>query len=307
MDQRIADFISANRGKYTRDAIRQQLIEAGYSPESIDATWAILDTPDPDEAGVAGEGFWGRFFLFLIGLNVAVFVLVTLATGMLAYVGQGNFALAGVFGVALGIGALLSWGIVAAVGPEKLGRTSAMVIGGLVPILFALLIGGSCYALAGAIPPPAPPAASGALELQIDPPMSFEGVGPAMCQPYSDGVGFMVFSESLRIEGRPVSVSFEFYGEPVVPEGEPTPAPAGPGTSSDVNLYVSIQPRLETDPSLDFFIMPGTQVELDAASDAFSGTVTFDALGSPTTEGPDAGNVVTEDRISGTLTWNCEE
>src|SRR5918995_3973573 len=84
MDQRIADFISANRGKYTREAIRQQLIDAGYSPEAIDATWAVLDTPDPDEAAVAGEGFWGRFFLYLVGLNVAVLFLVGLATGALA-------------------------------------------------------------------------------------------------------------------------------------------------------------------------------------------------------------------------------
>ncbi len=306
MDQRIADFISANRGKYTRDAIRQQLIDAGYSPEAIDATWVILDTPDPDEAGVAGEGFWGRFFQFLIGLNVAVFLLVALTTGMLAAAAQGGFALAGVFAVALGIGALISWGIVAAVGPEKLGRTSALVIGGIVPILFALLIGGSCYALAGAIPPPAPPAATGVMELRIDPPTSFEGGGPATCQPYSDEVGFSIYSESLgSIEGRVVSASFEFYGVQVGPEGAPAPAPA-PGVPENVNLYIFVQPRGEADPPGDFFIIPGTEVELDPASDALSGSVTFSGLGSPPTEGPGAGSGAAEDVASGTLTWSCE-
>ena len=74
MDPRIGDFISKNRKKYTREAITQQLVEAGHDPADIDATWAALDTPDPDEAGLAGEGFWSRFFLFLIGLLVVHFV-----------------------------------------------------------------------------------------------------------------------------------------------------------------------------------------------------------------------------------------
>ena len=63
MDPRIADFIRDNRRRYTREAIRQQLIEAGHDPAAIDATWAALDAPDPD--ATAGEGFWGRFSLFL--------------------------------------------------------------------------------------------------------------------------------------------------------------------------------------------------------------------------------------------------
>ena len=47
------------------------------SRESIDATWAVLDTPDPDD--VVGEGFWGRFWIYLIGLNVVAFLLVGVA------------------------------------------------------------------------------------------------------------------------------------------------------------------------------------------------------------------------------------
>ena len=76
MDQRIADYIRDHRGKYTREALTQQLIDSGYTREAIDATWAALDTPDPDDT--AGEGFWGRFFMILVGINVAVIVLVGL-------------------------------------------------------------------------------------------------------------------------------------------------------------------------------------------------------------------------------------
>src|SRR5918992_555359 len=148
MDPRIADFIRANRKRYTREAIRQQLIDAGHEPDDIDAIWEMLHAPDPD---VAGVGCWGRFWLYLIGLNVAAFLLVVLSTGALAY---GAVGLAIVLAIALGIGALISWAIVAATGPTRMGRTTAMVIGGIIPLIFAFLIGGTCYALLGSFGPP---------------------------------------------------------------------------------------------------------------------------------------------------------
>lgn len=312
MDQRIADFISANRGKYTREAIRQQLIDAGHSPEAIDAIWAILDTPDPDEAAVAGEGFWSRFFLFLVGLNVAVFLLVALSTGMLAAAAQGGIALAGVFAVALGIGALITWGIVAAVGPEKLGRTSAIVIGGLVPILFALLIGGSCYALVGSIGPPPPPPRDGAIELEIDPPTSFTGSGAAFCQIQEGGTGFSIYTPEGSIgsiNGRPVHVSVDSFSDPGFPEGGPAPAPAAPGGESvpNLNVYIFLAPRSESDPPQEWFVSPDTQLEVDLAPDGLSGTVTFEGL-EPARFDEEPGAPGSEpDTISGTVTWSCEE
>ena len=117
MDQRIADYIRDHRGKYTREALTQQLLDAGYTREAIDATWAVLDTPDPDDT--AGEGFWGRFFLVLIGINVAVLVLVGLGTG--SFSSPERLGLLAILGVALGIGALIAWGVVALVGPIEDG------------------------------------------------------------------------------------------------------------------------------------------------------------------------------------------
>lgn len=312
MDQRIADFISANRGKYTREAIRQQLIDAGYSPERIDATWAILDTPDPDEAAVAGEGFWSRFFLFLIGLNVAVFLLVALSTGMLAAGQGGGFALAGVLGVTLGIGALISWGIVAAVGPEKLGRTSATVIGGLVPILFALLIGGSCFALVGSIGPPPPPPRDGSIELEIDPPTGFTGSGAAFCQIHENGTGFSIFTPEGSvgsINGRPLHVSVESFSDHGVPEGPgpaPAPAPPGGGTVPNLSIYIFLAPRSGTDPAQEWFVSPETRLDIDLAPDGLSGTVTFDGMEPARFEEEPAAPGSELDTISGTVTWSCE-
>jgi hypothetical protein len=294
MDPRIADFIRDNRRRYTREAIRQQLIEAGHDPAEIDATWAALDAPDPD--ATAGEGFWGRFWLFLLGLNGAVFFLVFLATGMV-----NNFVLAVVFAIALVIGALMAWGVVAATGPAKLGRTTAMVIGGVIPLVFALLIGGTCYALVGAIGPPPLPATSGVMELHIDPPFSYDGTGRANCQPYRDESGFSIFAEDVgRHEGRMVNVSIDVFrgGE----SGVPAPAPG-----RQVGVYLGFNPSGEgvAAPFMTY-VNTGTAVlDLEGPTDGSSGTLAFEGLEPEPIERP-PDEVVDTDPISGTITWTCE-
>ncbi|MDQ3689586.1 MAG: hypothetical protein M3406_06035 [Chloroflexota bacterium] len=290
MDPRIADYIRANRKKYTREVIREQLVTAGHDPAEIDATWAALDAPDPD--AVAGEGFWGRFWLFLVGLNVAVFLIVVLVSGLL-----NSIVVAVALGIALSIGALMAWGIVAATGPAKMGGTTAIVIGGVIPLVFALLIGGSCYALVGSIGPPPPPAHEGVIELAIEPPLDFDGSGSALCQPHGTSTGFSVFSQELGfIEGRAVTVSVDSYATEAGPDGAPAPAP-GPGGEEAPNVFVSLQPRAENDPAREWFATPQARVEIDAAPDGLSGTVTFEEL-EPAEPGADA--------ISGTITWECE-
>jgi hypothetical protein len=285
MDPRIGDFISKNRKKYTREAITQQLIEAGHDPADVDATWAALDTPDPDEAGLAGEGFWSRFFLFLVGLNVGVFLLVGLTTGMFQNLAGGGGVLAGVFAVALGIGALIAWGIVAAVGPDKMGRTTATIIGAVIPLVFALLIGGSCFALAGAIGPPPLPQVNGEMELQFDEPFALEATGAATCQPYRETTNYSVYGTNLgQIDGNSVYVSIDAYD-------------IEPGTK-EILLTVGAEGEL----SGQFWSNNAdSQLEADVAPDGLSGTMTFAALfpaEGPT--GPDG------DTLSGTITWNCE-
>ena len=300
MDPRIADFIRANRKRYNRDVIREQLLKAGHDPADIDATWAALDAPDPD--AVVGEGFWGRFWLFLIGLNMAVLLIVVLATGML-----NSPVLAVVLAIALVIGALMAWGIVVATGPAKMGRTTAMVIGGVIPIVFALLIGGSCYALVGAIGPPPPPPAEGVMELAIDPPLDFEGSGAAYCQPHGGSSGFSIYPQEGGLGtmgGRAVHASVDSYATEVLPEGGPVPAP-GPGGEQAPNVYISLSPRSETDPSQEWYATPQSRVEIDAAADGLSGTVTFEGLELTVLEAPDPG-VVDVGSISGTITWECD-
>jgi hypothetical protein len=311
MDQRIADFISANRGKYTREAIRQQLIDAGYGPEAIDATWAILDTPDPDEAAVAGEAFWGRFALIVIGLNLVVLLLVGLATGMLANLQAYSVVLI-VLAIALAIGALISWAIVAAVGPEKLGRTTAMVIGVVVPLLFALLIGGSCYALIGSLGPPPPPPVDGVMDVSLGEPLNFDASGPTMCQAFAEGQGFNVFSQNLGVvDGRELSASVGFFDVVAVPAEGATPAPGiggpgGPGIERSVNVALIPTSEAQANEPREWYGGPSTEIEMDAAPDGLSGTVTFTGLEPIEGSGPVEPGQAPEGSLDGTISWTCE-
>src|SRR5688572_22944850 len=74
MDPRIADFIREHRQKLTREAIRQQLIEAGYSPEAIDNAWDSLAESEPMASGgpvIPGWRPGWRVYLVLVGLGTA--------------------------------------------------------------------------------------------------------------------------------------------------------------------------------------------------------------------------------------------
>ena len=313
MDPRIADYITANRKKYTRQAIRQQLIDAGHDPAEVDRTWAALETPDPD--AVIGERFWGRFALIVIGVNVVVFLLVGLLSGMLGYVfaGAGGAILPIILGVALAIGALIAWGVVALTGPAKMGPTTALVVGISIPLVIALLIGGACYAMVGAIGPPPPPPRDGTMQLELDSPQEFAGSGSAMCQIYPDGGSLNVFGENLgSLDGRQVSASVFSSGPApgIGGEGGATPAPAeAPGVDDpaarSTSVNVSLLPRTDTEFPLEWFPGPGSGLSADIAPDGLSGTITFDGfVPSDGPEVPPSGEDT--ETLDGRISWTCE-
>ena len=300
MDRRIAEYISANRGRYTREAIRQHLIDEGYDAAAVDATWAVLDTPDPDTT--AGEGFWRPFWLILLGVNLAVFVLVLVSTGLVgSLVGGGATFIVVIFALALVIGALVAYGIVAAIRPAQLGRTTALAIGAIIPLAFALLIGGACYTLIGAVGTPPPPPTSGVMELHIDPPLAFDGSGEAGCQGSGAQGGFNVYANHVgEIDGMPVSVSVDAYTE-------------APGSEALIpNLFITLGPVPgQQQPVAYFGGMPGSQIEIDATPDGLSGTLQFEGLTAQPMEGHEGGvapapDPVDSDPISGTVSWQCE-
>jgi hypothetical protein len=292
MDPRIADYIRANRARYTRDAIRRQLLAAGHDPAEIDRTWAILDTPDADD--VAGEGFWRRFAVILIGVNIGIFLVIGLLTGMLSNVGASAVLLV-IFAVVLAIGALIAWGVVALTGPAKMSPTTATVIGSAIPLFFALLVGGSCYALAGAIGPPPPPARSGRMQVQLGEPLNVDRTVEAQCQPSRDAaLGFSVYANLPGAEGRALDISVNVY-------------PQAPGADPQPMLFISEAPGSDIDAPVAWSneFVPGAAGGLDVALEGLNGTIRFTDLPAAPMEGPEAPTASPEP-LSGELTWTCE-
>jgi hypothetical protein len=295
MDPRISDYIRANRRKYTREAITQQLVAAGHDPAEVERVWAALDAPDADR--VAGSGFWGRFALILVGINLGVFLLVALLTNMLGAIGQGGIVLPVILAIALGIGALIAWGIVAATGPTKLAPTTALVIGAAIPGLFALLIGGACYAMLGGMGLSGgggPPPVSGTMTIRLEGAVDVDQRSDAFCQP-EDG-GFFVNSDATDADGRLLFVSISSFS-------------AGPGDAPQPSLHIELSPM---SPAQGESVMVWgsdmgpTVEEIEWSLDApGGGSVTFRGLpGMDHGPGPEPSALPA---LSGEISWTCEQ
>lgn len=290
MDMRIADYIRDNRSRYTRQALTDQLLAAGYSREAIDATWAVLDTPDRD--ATAGPSFWGRFWLFLIGVNVVVFLGVLLLSGMLTALAGGGAILGIILAVALATFALVAWGVVALTRPATLSRRTALAIGAVVPLFFALLVGGTCYALVGGLGVGGPTQKPGTIRLTLEAPLSFDASGSGNCVPQPDG--FSIYSGEVgRLDGRPVTVSLDVARAPEAVE------------SLSSNLIIYLLSETPDQQEVSYTSSQATEVTLDPDATAFAGSLTFTDLAPAERLDPSSAPDSADQPISGTLTWKC--
>ena len=284
MDPRIEEYIRANRRRYTREAITKQLEEAGHERAAIDATWAALEARDPDD--VAGEGFWGRFLLILLGINLAVLALVGFGTG--AFFSPERIVFIGVLAVALAFGALIAWGLVALTGPTKLGRTTATVIGVAIPLIFALLLGGACYAMVGSM---SPPAHFGTMRVTIDGRDDLSGSFNATCFAGDPGAGFSVSGGRDRPPFQHISI--DSYPGLGAPSGEIT------------NLSMFVEPTSGTDQGQSFSNQGrSAQITSEVAEAGLTGSVEFVDL--PSDVAPPGSDSPQQAPISGSITWTCE-
>ena len=69
MDPRIEEYIRKNRGIYTRDALRQQLIAAGHDPGAVDAALDRMGAGSPAASRPTGWRPRWREFLVLVALG----------------------------------------------------------------------------------------------------------------------------------------------------------------------------------------------------------------------------------------------
>lgn len=79
MDPSIEEYIRQNRHRYTREAIREQLIAAGHDPSAIDQALRAESASRPADASRAGEQLqtgWA-ILLYLAGFSIPVWLFLS--------------------------------------------------------------------------------------------------------------------------------------------------------------------------------------------------------------------------------------
>lgn len=138
MRPEIESYLHKNGPKYTTKALRQQLLHAGYEEGEIDAALQESEAaraPRFAETQALRSRFW-RWTYLLNAITLALVVAWTISRG------NGTWAVAVV--VVLGVFLLIGLAIGGLIGRALLGRGLATAL--IVPIIFALVLGGICAA-----------------------------------------------------------------------------------------------------------------------------------------------------------------
>lgn len=294
MKPEIDAYLREHGDRYTSEALRSQLIEAGHDPDDVDA--ALRERQSERTGGGSSDEDRRRFRRWTIelyvGTLVAVFLLVIFFNGIEAT----GLALLGA--AVLGLLLVIGWAVTSMIGRALLPRTG-MTVALVVPVIAALGLGGTCLAIMdGMIPTPPTP---GLVELHIEPPLSFEGSGTADCFIQPNATAFSMYAYDLgTLDGRFVSVSIDSYSLGRDPNA-PAPAPGAEGT---LNLRIGLNSNSESVRPAGYGNTVDTSLQVEASANGLSGTVTFDGLASEPMEEPGA---PPRDPISGSVTWTCED
>jgi hypothetical protein len=285
MRREIEAYLREHGSRYTTEALRRQLIHAGYDPSEIDV--ALRETevargPQLAETRTSRSRFWWT----AVGLHVGALVLVTV------WFVSRHYTYAPIAAPILGLMLLVGLGISGLIGRRML-RSSRLAVALVVPLISVVGLSGWCLAVMGSGPIQIP-ATPGTMELQIDPPLAFEASGTAEC--FLQGGSFTVHAADLGdLDTRYVSAQVFSLGDPN--------AQASPAQSfRAVNLSISVLPRSGIAGETYYGSAGDVPLELDAISDGRSGTLSFEGLAGQLVEDPEA----SPEPISGTLSWTCE-
>ena len=141
MRPEIEAYLRENGAKYTNEALRRQLINAGHDPAEVDA--ALRETEAARTPGFAEtSGLRSRFWLWVWGLNIVGVIVATIW----AFQGPSR-AYAGAVPIVLGVALLIGLAISGFIGRSMLGAGLAVAL--IVPVLFTLVLTGACMAMFG--------------------------------------------------------------------------------------------------------------------------------------------------------------
>lgn len=275
VNPRIADYIQRHRATYTKDALRQTLLQQGYDPAEVEQAFAAVEAGQVPPARLSG-----RFWLIFLGYIVVLYGLTLLLFGLT----PAGLFIVPILAVPLVIAAGISVLVAALSRSAALGLTGGIVMVFVIPFIFLVIIAGSCFAITAPLlfapQLPAPP--GGTIEVTI---------GQELFS--ADGASCTV-SET----GQVLSVQGEVVGGP-----EPIFASVDSGSSGGFEesrnawLTISIGERMYQNTStLD------VRIE-ELSAQGVTGSVVFRNL--PLAPSDGAIETPRTPRIDGTLSWRC--
>jgi len=274
----IRDYIREHGDRYTPEALRQRLLEAGYEPADIDP--ALREMESHRAASAVDGGRRSRFWLVAVGLHLAALIV--------AGIWIANSASATYFGfvvIVLGVALVIGLGISGLIGRWLIPR-SGLAVALVIPLLSAVILGGTCMAMSG---PLVVQPKTGTMQLHVTGARTFDGSGAAVCH-HSAGGGYGVSSENLgTVDGNAVSANLDAFQT----QGLPSGASAGSG----VSLGITFSFGSDTEPPESYSTIFSTQQTVEASADGFTGRVDFQGL---------VREAQTGQQISGRLSWTCK-
>ena len=290
MDPAIKRYLDEHGATYTPEALRRGLLDAGYDAVTVSA--ALKEWQREQAAKRPDHGDQRTFSRWAARLHLAA--LVATFVLLLVLKGTPNLGLIVLAAVVLGVTLIIGWAVSSLFGRMLLPR-SGVGVALILPAISALALGGTCFALINAsVREPARPAT---VHLTILAPLAFEGSGAADCYVGGGSIGVQVNSRELgTLDGRAVTVYFSWSR---------TPDPALPTHASDATVSVLLEPPpADGKLPVSYSTIFSTQITVDAAPDALSGTMQFEGL-VPEPTGPSPAESPLEP-ISGSVTWACE-
>jgi hypothetical protein len=144
MRPEIEAYLREHGARYTTEALRRQLIAAGYDPADVDT--ALRESEAARASSVAEiRSLRARFWRWAIGLHVAALLVAT----VWMLLGQTSPGYVGLAALVLGFALFIGLWISGTIGRALVGKGLAVAL--VVPLISALLLGGTCMSMAGPV------------------------------------------------------------------------------------------------------------------------------------------------------------
>jgi hypothetical protein len=143
MKPEIERYLRENGDRYTTEALRRQLLDAGHSPVDVDN--ALREWEASRVTGRSPDAERRRYTLWAVGLHVVALALIAV---WLIPTGAYAFGAAWTILIILFVVLLIGLGISYAIGRGLLPGSS-LPVALIAPAVSALLIGGTCFGILG--------------------------------------------------------------------------------------------------------------------------------------------------------------